>query len=113
MQPHDLLTPDQIANMFDITERTVLDYLRAGKIKCNKLGHKWLIPYQSIVDYLTGKHDNNNAMQAADIESEVTKCQSLKGTATGISTSLRPTESEYATLLKLPTNAKRKNTTTA
>ncbi len=113
MNPNDILTPSQVAQMFQVTERTVLDYLRAGKIRCNKLGRKWHITGQAIIDYLNGKHHNESAMQATDTISEVTLCQSLKGKAHGTLTSLHQTEKEYATLLRLPTSGKRKSTTTA
>lgn len=45
-------TPQQVADILSITERTVLIWLRAGKLKGVKVGRVWRIMEKDLEEFL-------------------------------------------------------------
>lgn len=45
-------TPEQVAEMLSITERTILIWLRAGKMRGVKVGRLWRIREQDLEEFL-------------------------------------------------------------
>lgn len=44
-----VLTPAQAAELLQVSEKTVLNWLRAGKIPGRKVGRLWRIPHEAII----------------------------------------------------------------
>jgi excisionase family DNA binding protein len=55
MADQKLLSPEQVAERLQISRWTVMDYLRAGKIKGLKVGRLWRIKEQALEDFLEGE----------------------------------------------------------
>jgi excisionase family DNA binding protein len=55
MTNQQLLTPEQVAERLQISRWTVMDYLRAGKLKGYKVGRLWRIKEQDLEDFLEGE----------------------------------------------------------
>jgi len=55
MTDQQLLTPEQVAKHLRISRCTVMDYLRAGKLKGNKVGRFWRIKEQDLEDFPEGE----------------------------------------------------------
>ncbi|TMB70116.1 MAG: helix-turn-helix domain-containing protein [Chloroflexi bacterium] len=57
-----LLTPEQVAERLQVTERTVYDWLRRGKLPALKLGRLWRIRPEDLEAFLLG-----SSFQSADL----------------------------------------------
>ena len=55
MPDEKLLTPEQVAEQLQISRITVMDYLRAGRIKGHKVGRLWRIKVQALDAFLEGQ----------------------------------------------------------
>jgi excisionase family DNA binding protein len=55
MTDRQLLSPEQVAERLQISRWTVMDYLRAGKLKGHKVGRLWRIEEQDLEDFLEGE----------------------------------------------------------
>lgn len=49
----DLLTPDQLCEIFSIGKNKAYELLRTKQIKAFKIGHVWKIPKESVENYIT------------------------------------------------------------
>lgn len=45
----------ELAKLLQVTERTVLSYLRKGKIKGAKAGHHWVVTEKNLKAFLNGE----------------------------------------------------------
>jgi excisionase family DNA binding protein len=45
----------EVAEKINTSTRTLYDYIRDGKIRATKIGKKWMISEQSLIDYFNGK----------------------------------------------------------
>lgn len=50
--PEKLLTPEEVADRLRISRITVMDYLRAGRIKGRKVGRLWRVPASDLEAFL-------------------------------------------------------------
>ncbi len=48
MTQHEVLTPEQAADVLQLPKRTVLDLCRRGELGAKKLGRRWRIPRESL-----------------------------------------------------------------
>jgi excisionase family DNA binding protein len=55
MADQQLMSPEQVAERLQISRWTVMDYLRAGKLKGHKVGRLWRIKEQDLEDFLEGE----------------------------------------------------------
>lgn len=57
-------TVDNVAEMFEVSSRTISDYIRNGKIKAVKIGHAYFISEDNLRDFVNGNTSNttNNTM---------------------------------------------------
>lgn len=44
-----------IAELLKVTERTLLTYLKEGKLKGQKIGGKWIITEENLKNFINGK----------------------------------------------------------
>jgi excisionase family DNA binding protein len=50
----ELFTVDELADKFDVQDRTILAYIKEGKLKAQKMGKRWYISSESIKEYFEG-----------------------------------------------------------
>ncbi|PKE20732.1 helix-turn-helix domain-containing protein [Macrococcoides caseolyticum] len=48
-------TVDEVAKMLDCTERTIRNYIKAGKIKAVKMGRKYIISEDNYKKFINGE----------------------------------------------------------
>lgn len=48
----EIYTPKEVAAMIKVSERTVNEWLRNGKLRASKLGRQWRITEQQLNDFL-------------------------------------------------------------
>jgi len=51
--PDQLLTPQQVAALLQVTPRSVLDWLRSGYLTGYKLGRLWRVSQEQVNDLIT------------------------------------------------------------
>lgn len=51
----DILSVEQMMKALQISKNTAYDLLRNGNIKAVRLNKKWLIPKNSLIDFVTVK----------------------------------------------------------
>ena len=49
-----LYTSKEVADVFKVSPVTLRDYIKAGKIKGQKIGGNWYIPEESLTSFFTG-----------------------------------------------------------
>lgn len=49
-----VLTPEQVSDLLQVSEKTVLNWLRTGKIPGRKVGRLWRISEEAILVFLQG-----------------------------------------------------------
>lgn len=54
-----LLTPEQVAEYLNLAEKTIKDYLRAGKIRGVKIGNVWRVKPEDLEAFVD-KHTVSN-----------------------------------------------------
>lgn len=54
MENFKLYTKKEVAEILGITERTVWNYIKAGKIKASKIGGKWKVTEENLKKYVNG-----------------------------------------------------------
>lgn len=55
MEAIKVYTLKEIATLLKVTERTLLDYVKEGRIKANKIGGKWIVTHENLQDFINGK----------------------------------------------------------
>lgn len=50
----------EVAEMLQVTRRTLYNYLKDGKLKGNKVVGKWIITEEQLKDFIEGKTDNRD-----------------------------------------------------
>lgn len=53
-----VLTPDEAAALLKVTERTLLQWLRDGKLPARKIGRRWYISEEALVAFIAGENNN-------------------------------------------------------
>jgi excisionase family DNA binding protein len=48
-------TLKQISKKLNVTERTLLSYLKSGKLKGQKIGQRWIISQRNLDDFIDGE----------------------------------------------------------
>lgn len=48
-------TLEEIAEMLDVTRRTLYTYVKDGKLKAVKVGRSWRVTEENLREYLNGK----------------------------------------------------------
>jgi excisionase family DNA binding protein len=62
-----LLSPEQVAERLQVSRWTVMDYLRAGRIKGHKVGRLWRIKEQDLEAFIdSGAAEDRDDAQAAE-----------------------------------------------
>ena len=51
----DILTVGDVMEILDVGKSTLYDLLRRGDIECFRIGNRYKICKQSLIDYLNGK----------------------------------------------------------
>jgi len=51
--PDQLLTPQQVAALLQVTPRSILDWLRSGYLTGYKLGRLWRVSQEQVNDLIT------------------------------------------------------------
>lgn len=46
-----LFTVDELAQLLDVQERTIREYLKAGTLRGRKMAGRWYIPEEAVKDY--------------------------------------------------------------
>ena len=54
MENFKLYTKKEVAEILGVTERTVWNYIKAGKIKATIIGGKWKITEENLKKYVEG-----------------------------------------------------------
>jgi len=70
MSEETLLTPDEVANRLKISRFTVMDYLRAGRIKAIKVGRLWRIRESDLEAFLREPHKEENPQEPQNTTKE-------------------------------------------
>lgn len=60
------VSPRDVANVFDISTKTVLRGIYAGKLKAFKVGHQWRISWKSVDQWLVKGATKRAARKATD-----------------------------------------------
>jgi excisionase family DNA binding protein len=47
-------TLKEVAEVLKVTERTLLTYIKEGKLKANKIGGKWIISQENLQNFING-----------------------------------------------------------
>ena len=89
-----------------ISTKTVRRMTATGQLPIVRIGRRALIPAAAVADWVS---HNQQARPAQEKE----KCHSTNAVKSGGSDSPRQTAEKYGKLLQLPTDGKRRNTTTA
>ena len=55
MEAIKVYTLKEVAEILKVTERTLLDYLKQGRLKGNKIGGKWIISHENLQNFINGK----------------------------------------------------------
>lgn len=50
-----LYTLTEIEPVLGVTHRTLLDYVKSGKLKAVKIGNKWKVSEDNLRDFINGK----------------------------------------------------------
>ena len=50
----------EVAEMLQVTRRTLYNYLKDGRLKGNKVVGKWMITEEQLKDFIEGKTDNRD-----------------------------------------------------
>ncbi len=50
----------EVAEMLQVTRRTLYNYLKDGRLKGNKVIGKWIITEEQLKDFIEGKTDNRD-----------------------------------------------------
>lgn len=53
-----ILTVDQAAELLQLKPQTVREYIKAGKLKANKIGKSWRILQSDVMALVSGKSEN-------------------------------------------------------
>ena len=48
-------TLKEVSEVLKVTERTLLTYIKEGKLKANKIGGKWIISQENLQNFINGK----------------------------------------------------------
>ena len=54
-----IYTVKTLCSYLELTERTVTDLLRSGKLKGYKVFNKWLVTHSDLLNYVTAQKSNN------------------------------------------------------
>ncbi|MBU4446724.1 helix-turn-helix domain-containing protein [bacterium] len=57
---------DDLAEHFEVTKLTFMRYLRSGKLKGEKIGHRWLVTEDSLKAFLEGEGSKQGKFQQED-----------------------------------------------
>ena len=55
MQEIKVYTLDEVQDILKVTQRTVYNYIKQGKLKAVKMGKYWRIRHEDLDAFLTGK----------------------------------------------------------
>lgn len=55
-----IYTLEEVAEMLQVTRRTLYNYLKDGRLKGNKVVGKWIITEEQLKDFIEGKTDNRD-----------------------------------------------------
>jgi len=55
-----IYTLTEVAEMLQVTRRTLYNYLKDGRLKGNKVVGKWIITEEQLKDFIEGKTDNRD-----------------------------------------------------
>ena len=64
--PERVLTLEQVAELLDVSERTIMRQIKAGKLKAFKVGKSWRFREEAIEEYI--KNQEESASQDAGTE---------------------------------------------
>jgi len=101
-----LLTVPQAAERLAVSLRTMQRLIQTGALPCIRLGRSVRIDPDDLAAML------NEVKARVITQEEKPACRSLNVVPSGGSASRHPTDAKYANLLKLPTAAKPRNSTT-
>lgn len=48
-----LFTVEELAELLDVQERTIREYLRDGKLRGRKIARRWYVPEESLREYFS------------------------------------------------------------
>ena len=104
----------EAAAFLNCSVSTLTRKAKAGEVPARKVGRKWVFIREHLADYVSGRNNQSRGLSVIDgglstQESKQWQSTNKKKAATGTSTSLTQTANEYANLLGLKTNSKRKN----
>ena len=55
-----IYTLEEVAEMLQVTRRTLYNYLKDGRLKGNKVVGKWIITEEQLKDFIEGKTDRRS-----------------------------------------------------
>ena len=50
----------QVAEMLEVSRRTIYNYIKSGNLKANKVVSKWIVTEEQLKDFIEGKTDNRD-----------------------------------------------------
>ncbi len=111
------LTVEEAAEFLKCGVSTLQRKAKAGEVPARKVGVRWVFIKEHLADYVSGRYSQSRGLSVIDgglstQENKQWQSTNKKTATSGTSTSLTQTQSEYANLLGLKTNNKRKNSTT-
>ena len=55
-----IYTLEEVAEMLQVTRRTLYNYLKDGRLKGNKVVGKWIITEEQLKDFIEGNYGQGN-----------------------------------------------------
>jgi excisionase family DNA binding protein len=54
-----VLTPEEAAALLKVTQRTLLQWLRDGKLPARKIGRRWYISEEALMAFIAGDKESS------------------------------------------------------
>lgn len=52
----DIMTTQECRKLLEIGKNTILDLIHSGELDAFKIGRRWKIPKEAVIEYLKGKY---------------------------------------------------------
>src|SRR5450759_3699853 len=111
IRPMRTLNLQAAAQFLHMNPEELRQRAKAGKVPAAKVGRRWVFLEEDLAAYVRSLYPQARQALQVTLRKEM-QCHFANAAVSGGSTSLLPTGSEYAELLRLPTKPKRKNFTT-
>ncbi|WP_078485476.1 helix-turn-helix domain-containing protein [Solemya velum gill symbiont] len=101
---------EEAAAFLYLSPATLRQKVKSGEVKAVKPGRRWVFLEADLVSYLHSLYASSREAPLSGCDKEKPLCHSTNAAIPGGYALQRPVESEYATLLGLPTSKPPRNT---